>query len=117
VRNIQLDSSGSSNPAARHTDISIQVPALLSRPQPLQLIDSTTITSYLIDRYPSLCPAAHRAQIEDLLAELHEISYVTLTFKPEERRVEGVMDMVREIQARPETSERYRRMLGVKLEK
>ncbi|KAJ9605012.1 hypothetical protein H2200_010401 [Cladophialophora chaetospira] len=90
------------------------VPALLAPSLNVQLTDSTDITTYLMDRYPSLRPEAHRQTIEDLLAELHEISYVTLSFKPEERRVEGVMDKVREIQNRPDTSERYRKLLQVK---
>ena len=80
----------------------------------VQLTDSRDITSYLMDRYPSLRPEAHRQTIKELLAELHEISYVTLSFKPEERRVEGVMDAVREIQDRPDTSDRYRKLLQVK---
>ncbi len=83
----------------------------------VQLIDSSDITTYLMDRYPSLRPEAHRQTIESLLAELHDISYVTLSFKPEERRVEGVMDDVREIMASPDTSNKYRKLLQWKLDK
>ncbi|EXJ63634.1 uncharacterized protein A1O5_11395 [Cladophialophora psammophila CBS 110553] len=92
------------------------VPALLAPSLGVKLIDSTDITKYLCDRYPSLVPAAHKQTIESLLEELHEISYVTISFKPEDRRTEGVMEAVREIMAQPDTSPRYREMLQVKLD-
>ena len=94
----------------------MQVPALLAPSIGVQLTDSTDITSYLMDRYPSLRPEVHRQTIESLLEELHEISYVTLSFKPEERRVEGVMDDVSKIMARPDTSDKYRKLLQGKLD-
>ncbi|KIW30508.1 uncharacterized protein PV07_06250 [Cladophialophora immunda] len=92
------------------------VPALLAPSLGVKLIDSTDITRYLCDRYPSLVPAAHRQTIESLLAELHGISYVTISFKPEDRRTEGVMEAVQEIMARPDTSPRYREMLQRKFD-
>ncbi|OCT46774.1 hypothetical protein CLCR_02036 [Cladophialophora carrionii] len=92
------------------------VPAMLAPELGVKLIDSTDITSYLMDRYPSLRPDAHIQTIDSLLQELHEISYVTLSFKPEERRVEGVMDAVREIMDRPDTSDKYRKLLQGKFD-
>ncbi|KIW72337.1 hypothetical protein PV04_00537 [Phialophora macrospora] len=92
------------------------VPAMLAPSLGVRLIDSADITSYLMDRYPSLRPDAHRQTIDSLLEELHEISYVTLSFKPEERRVEGVMEAVRQIMDRSDTSDRYRKMLQGKLD-
>ncbi len=83
----------------------------------VQLIDSEDITTYLMERYPTLRPEAHKQTIDSLLHELHQISYVTLSFKPEERRIEGVMDFVRQLQDRPDTSERYRGMLQKKYDK
>lgn len=69
-----------------------------------------------MSHYPTLCPAEHKDTIEPLLDELHAISYVTLTFKPEERRIEGVMDAVQETMNQPGTSEKYKKLLQVKLE-
>ncbi|KIX95926.1 uncharacterized protein Z520_08181 [Fonsecaea multimorphosa CBS 102226] len=92
------------------------VPALLAPSLGVKLTDSTDITQYLCDRYPSLVPPAHKQTIESLLEELHEISYVTISFKPEDRRVEGVMEAVQEIMARPDTSPRYREMLQRKFD-
>ncbi|KAH0836149.1 hypothetical protein FOPE_04389 [Fonsecaea pedrosoi] len=92
------------------------VPALLAPSLGVKLIDSADITRYLCDRYPSLLPSAHKQTIESLLEQLHNISYVTISFKPEDRRTEGVMEAVEEIMARPETSPRYREMLQRKLD-
>jgi hypothetical protein len=67
-------------------------------------------------RYPSLCPETHSQEIEYLLAELHEISYVTLTFKPEERRIENIMKVVKARIDSTETSKPYRKLLQRKYE-
>lgn len=75
------------------------------------------ITNHLCERYPSLVPAEHEQTIRALLDELHEISYVSLSFKPEDRRVEGIEEAVNEILNRPDISDKYRQALHRKMEK
>jgi hypothetical protein len=48
--------------------------------------------------------------MESLLAELHEISYITLTFKPEERRIENIMNFVQARIDNLEASEEDRKL-------
>ncbi len=78
--------------------------------------DSSVITNYLTERYPSLLPPEHKGTINSLLAELHEIAYVVLSFKPEERRVEGLIEDVRALIARDDISKRYKEGLQNKLD-
>jgi glutathione S-transferase len=94
-----------------------KVPALTSPSLPSPLIDSTTITAHLIDAYPSLRPDAHAREIDALLEELHEISYVTLTFKPHERRMEAVVDTIKDMIAQDGIGERHKQLLAGKMAK
>ncbi len=82
----------------------------------VRIPDSSVITEYLAERYPSLLHPEHKTTIETLLAELHEIAYVVLSFKPEERRAEGIIDDVRALIAREDISEKYREALQRKLD-
>ena len=96
--------------------IAKQVPSLLAPGISVQLNDSSIITEYLYERYPSLLPAQHKATIKIFLAKLHEIAYVVLSFKPEERRAEGIIEDVRTLIARKDISEKYREALQRKLD-
>lgn len=82
----------------------------------MRIPDSSVITDYISERYPSLLPTEHKTAIETLLAELHEIAYVVLSFEPEERRVETIIEDVRALIAREDISDNYRTALEKKLE-
>ena len=73
------------------------------------------ISQYICERYPQLLPSAHRDTIMELLDQLHAISFGTLSFRPEDRRSEGLIEAVKQILAQPHISDEYRKALEVKL--
>jgi hypothetical protein len=95
----------------------IQVPAfthpsLLDAP----ITESLDITRFIYQRfYPHLCPKEHQAQIEKLLYELHEISFVTLSFRRWPERVDQMINGVKSKLKDPSLSQRHREALEYKL--
>lgn len=80
------------------------------------LTDSLDITRFLGERYPRLIPSAYRDTIMSLLLELHKVWFVSLSFRREERRGEGIVNMIQELISRPSSSEEYQAALGKKFE-
>lgn len=78
--------------------------------------DSLDITRFLGMRYPQLMPSEYREVIESLLEELHQVWYISLSFSAEERRGEGILNMVKDLMAQPTSSEKYKAALQRKLD-
>ena len=76
--------------------------------------DSLEITHFLAERYPSLIPASHKAQISDLLAELHALNYFSLSFTGREYVADGFKQNVFK-RLGEDISPRYRDALTFKL--
>ena len=93
-----------------------QVPALVSSALTNNLTDSWDITRYLCEIYPNLAPEESKQKIYELLDQLHQISYVSLSFTPGENRVGGVRDAIQKRLAQPGISDTYREALEYKLE-
>ncbi|KIX06999.1 uncharacterized protein Z518_04975 [Rhinocladiella mackenziei CBS 650.93] len=93
-----------------------QVPVLLSPSLSVQLTDSLDITNYLGEKYPGLAPSAHKETIKALLDELHNVKYITLSFKAEERRAEAIINAIQTLVAEPTSSEKYKAALNKKLQ-
>lgn len=94
-----------------------QVPTLVADSLDLKIPDSSHITNFLSERYPSLVPTDHKPTIDALMDELHQISFVSLSFKPEDRRVEGITETVQEMLKRDDISHRHRELLNWKVDK
>ncbi|KIX06621.1 uncharacterized protein Z518_04597 [Rhinocladiella mackenziei CBS 650.93] len=92
-----------------------QVPLLLG-PQSVKLDDSLDITRFLSERYPQLLPSAHRDSINELLNELHQVWFVSLSFTAEDGRSEGLVKMILHLIEEPTTSEKYKTALQRKLQ-
>lgn len=92
----------------------VQVPVLVSDALENPITDSLQITHFLAARYPSLIPASHRAQITELLRDLHAINYFSLSFPGREYVVEGFKQNVSKLLA-ADISPRYRDALIFKL--
>lgn len=88
-----------------------QVPAMTSRHFKMPLTDSYDITEYIGEKCTGLCPPAHKDTILRLLKELHSIQFLALSFKPEERRAEGITKEIQDRLAQKNISEQYRKAL------
>jgi hypothetical protein len=77
--------------------------------------DSLKQTYFLAERYPSLIPAAHDAQIRQLLRDLHALNYFSLSFPGRPHIAKGFEAAVLRRLEDPDISERYRKALEFKL--
>ena len=93
-----------------------QVPALVSSALPDNLTDSLDITRYLCEIYPHLAPEESKQKVHELLDQLHQISYVSLSFTPTENRVGGIRDAIQKRLTQSRISDSYRKALEYKLE-
>lgn len=93
-----------------------QVPAMSSPSLPEPLTDSLDITYFLCDLYPNLAPEQHEEVIRDLLKQLHEIQYLSLSFTPAQNRAGGITTAIEELQAQQGLSESYSKALKYKAE-
>ena len=92
-----------------------QVPCLLG-PQSFKCDDSLDITLYLGERYPRLLPRVHSRAIKTLLYELHQIWFVSLSFRAEEGRGEAIVKSIHHLMSQPTSSDEYKAALQKKLE-
>ncbi|KAI1097134.1 hypothetical protein F4804DRAFT_328522 [Jackrogersella minutella] len=76
--------------------------------------ESVDISYYVADWYPSLLPPQHKQVIEELMNELHEISYRLLTFGTTPKYPHIALDWMREQINRANISEEYRKALEYK---
>lgn len=86
-------------------------PILLPSPIP----DSLEITYYIATQYPSLIPDNHKAQIIELLKELHSINYFSLSFGSRPASADAQKAAVEQKLAQTGISEKYRKALEYKL--
>ncbi|KAE9379703.1 hypothetical protein N431DRAFT_398147 [Stipitochalara longipes BDJ] len=86
-------------------------PGLLIKPIP----DSLDITYYIAKQYPSLIPEDKKDQIIELLQELHNINYFSLSFGSRPAAVNAQTAAVNERLAQPGISEKYRKALEYKM--
>ena len=92
-----------------------QVPALTSSSLATPITDSLDITYYIAERYPTLMPPEHKQSIIDLLGDLHEINYFSLSFGDKPERAKGQAKAIRDRIADPTISSEYRNALEYKL--
>jgi len=92
----------------------LQVPAFAAADIPEPLTDSLDITHYIMEHYPLLAPGAHQDDIVRLLKELHEIQYLSLSFKPAQNRAKGITIAVENLLKRNDISVGYRKALEFK---
>ncbi|KAH6706352.1 hypothetical protein BKA61DRAFT_558853 [Leptodontidium sp. MPI-SDFR-AT-0119] len=93
-----------------------QVPVLthLSKlPKPLP--DSLDITHYIASHCPSLLPEDYKEQIVELLKELHDINYFSLSFGNKPTAAKAQEALVEKKLAETDISEEYRKTLEFKL--
>ncbi|KAK4574113.1 hypothetical protein LTR86_001874 [Recurvomyces mirabilis] len=92
-----------------------QVPALTSSSLDTPITDSLDITYYIAERYPTLMPSEHKQTIIDLLGELHDINYFSLSFGDKPDGAKGQAKAIRGRMEDPAISPEYRRALEYKL--
>ncbi|RFU23878.1 hypothetical protein B7463_g12457, partial [Scytalidium lignicola] len=88
-----------------------QVPAMTSPHFPRPLTDSYDITKYIGAKCTGLCPPLHQDTILRLLRDLHAIQFLSLSFKPEEERAEGITKAIQDRLAEKDISDEYRKAL------
>jgi len=86
-------------------------PAAFSFP----LAQTTAISAYVSDRYPSLLPEAHAETIKQSLIKMHELNFFTLSFLKSPKLASGFVDVVLKRLAKDDISEKYRTALEYKL--
>ena len=79
------------------------------------LTDSLDITHLICEHYSSLAPEEHAQIIFSLLEELHQIQYLSLSFKPHHNRAGNVTKAIEERLAEAEPSSEYRKALEWKM--
>ncbi|KAI0894773.1 hypothetical protein F4806DRAFT_96722 [Annulohypoxylon nitens] len=84
---------------------------LLDKP----MSESVDISYYFADWYPSLLPPQHKQIIQELMEELHEISYKLLTFGTQTKYPETAVEWMREQIGRKDISDEYRKALEYKV--
>jgi hypothetical protein len=89
----------------------VQIPVLTSPSLPLPITESLEITQLLISSYPSLCPKAHRETIRNLLDDLHNIEYLSLSVDPAQFPDGFVNEDLETLRKADGISEEYRRAL------
>lgn len=91
-----------------------EVPVLAPVDQKHTIPDSVAITKYLAESYPALIPASHENAINDLLRDIHSVSFFSLTFakgSPHQQQAKTFMEGL----LKQDISERYRAALQHKL--
>lgn len=92
-----------------------QVPCLLG-PGSIKSDDSLDITFYLAQVYPRLIPTANSDTITSLLKELHQIWFVSLSFRAEDGRGAEIVERVKRLQNDVQSSSHYKAALQKKLD-
>jgi hypothetical protein len=94
-----------------------KVPVLTSPSLPFPIADSVDITHYLAALYPSLIPPTHAYLITQLLQELHNLNFFSLSFANKPPLAQGYKaGVLRRLKGEAgELSERYRKALEYKL--
>ncbi len=77
--------------------------------------ESFDITYFIADRYPSLLPTENKDQIRELLNELHDVNYFSLSFGSKPAAAKAQKIAVEQKLAQPGISEKYRKALEYKL--
>lgn len=93
-----------------------EVPVLVSRQDDFVLPDSRDITFKFAECYPQLMPTQHAGEIRDLLNELHEIDYYSLTFTGKYMFPCGTIASLLERRNGGDISVRYRHALDSKID-
>ncbi len=78
--------------------------------------ESIDITYCLGGPCPNLFPENQVEQIKQLLEELHEINYFSLTYTHAPQRASDMVNAVQTVLSKPNISSRYREALNHKLE-
>ncbi|KAI2473607.1 hypothetical protein F4781DRAFT_419384 [Annulohypoxylon bovei var. microspora] len=78
------------------------------------MAESVDISYYIADWYPTLLPPQHKQVIEELMHELHEISYKLLTFGTQTKYPNSAFDWMRGQIERTDISDEYRKALEYK---
>ncbi|KAG4442870.1 hypothetical protein IFR05_001666 [Cadophora sp. M221] len=86
-------------------------PSKLPKPIP----DSLDITHYIASNYPSLLPEEFKDRIVELLKELHDINYFSLSFGNKPTAAKAQEALVEKKLAQTDMSEVYRKALEYKL--
>jgi glutathione S-transferase len=86
-------------------------PIILPKP----IADSLDITYYITTQYPNLLPENHKDQIIELLKQLHNINYFSLSFGSKPAAANAQKLAVEEKLAQSAISEKYRRALEYKM--
>lgn len=87
-------------------------PRLLGAP----ITESLDITRLIHQRfYPHLCPKEHQLEIEKLLGQLHQIIFVTLSFRKWPERREQIINGAKSKLKDPNLSQRHREALEYKV--
>ena len=91
---------------------------VISTPDDPQIVipESIDITYCLGGPCPNLFPEDNVEQIKQLLEELHEINYFSLTYTHTPQRASDMEGAVLNVLSNPENSSRYRGALNHKLE-
>jgi len=79
------------------------------------LAQTTAISAYVSDRYPSLLPGAHAETIKKSLIKMHELNFFTLSFLKSPKLASGFADVVLKRLDKDGISEEYRKALEYKL--
>lgn len=83
---------------------------------PFPIADSVDITHYLAALYPSLIPPTHAYLVTQLLQELHNLNFFSLSFANKPPLAQGYKAGVLRLKGEAgELSERYRKALEYKL--
>lgn len=94
--------------------IDFQVPVLLSSLQS-PICDSLEITHVIANYSKSLIPENYKAQITDLLAELHDLNYFSLSFPGRQQMAVTLSAPIEKRLQDPNITEDYRKALEFKL--
>jgi glutathione S-transferase len=93
-----------------------QVPVLSSPVLKTPISESVDITYFLAERVPALCPPHLSLQIRQLLAELHDINYFSLTYTHKPQRASDMENSVLTLLSDLAISDRWREALKFKLD-
>jgi glutathione S-transferase len=83
---------------------------------PESIHESLDITTYIMERYPTLAPKSHYGDTMRLLQELHSINYFSLTFSTKPQVAASLEGGVLELLEHGDITDRHREALKYKLE-
>ncbi|EXJ70577.1 uncharacterized protein A1O5_06647 [Cladophialophora psammophila CBS 110553] len=86
-------------------------PTLLSHP----MSESIAISDFICDRYPTLRPPEHAGTIDELIKQLHDISFYSLTYQTRPEHPEAMRLKLQELMNQPDVSPRYKDALQNKI--